>query len=91
MSGSVTGAVATLGVNGKSRKFTVRDLCHNGGAGVARWEQSVCHGGEQCGGALVVSTITSNRLPVTVSFGYDLNGNLVSDGQGLTVMTRRTS
>ena len=32
-------------------------------------------------GALVLSTITSNRLPVTVDFGYDLNGNLLSDGQ----------
>jgi RHS repeat-associated protein len=32
-------------------------------------------------GALVLSTISSNRLPVAVSFAYDLNGNLTSDGQ----------
>ena len=37
--------------------------------------------GTNAGGQLVLSTITYSRLPVTVSFGYDLNGNLTNDGQ----------
>jgi RHS repeat-associated protein len=32
-------------------------------------------------GQLVLSTITQTRLPVAVSFAYDLNGNLLTDGQ----------
>jgi RHS repeat-associated protein len=32
-------------------------------------------------GVLVVSTITTNWLPVTSAFSYDLNGNLLSDSQ----------
>ena len=37
--------------------------------------------GSNAAGVLVLSTISLNRLPVTVSFGYDLNGNMLTDGQ----------
>ncbi len=46
-----------------------------------RWGVITSPAGSNAAGALVLSTVATNWLPVTVSFSYDLNGNLVSDGQ----------
>ena len=82
VSGSVTGAVATLGVNGqRAQIFSDGTFATTAGLALRDGNNLFVTAGSNAAGALVVSTITSNRLPVMVSFGYDLNGNLISDGQ----------
>ena len=82
VSGSITGAVATLGVNGKPAQiYSDGTFATTEGLTLRDGNNMFVTTGSNASGALVLSTISSNRLPVTVSFGYDLNGNLTSDGQ----------
>ena len=50
VSGSVTGAVATLGVNGRvAQIYSDSTFATTARLGAARWQQSVRDGGQQCG------------------------------------------
>ena len=81
-SGSLAGAVATLGVNGQSAAhYSDGTFATTAGLALRDGNNLFVTAGSNAAGALVLSTTTSNRLPVTVNFGYDLNGNLVGDGQ----------
>ena len=82
VSGSVTGAVASLGVNGQvAQIYSDSTFATMAGLALRDGNNLFVTAGSNAAGALVVSTITSNRLPVMVNFGYDLNGNLTGDGQ----------
>ena len=82
VSGSITGAVATLGVNGQPAAiYSDGTFATTSGLTLRDGNNMFVTTGSNSSGALMLSTISSNRLPVTVSFGYDLNGNLTSDGQ----------
>lgn len=81
VSGNVTGAVATLGVNGTSAEIysdgtwaTTNGLTLNDGNNL------FVTAGSNGAGTLVVSTKLATKLPATVNPVYDLNGNMVSDG-----------
>jgi RHS repeat-associated protein len=79
--GSVTGAVTRLCVNGTNAQIysdatfaTANGLTLNDGNNL------FVAAGSNAVGELVVSTVTRTRLPMSIGFLYDLNGNLVSDG-----------
>ena len=80
--GSVAGAVAALGVNGQSAAlYSDGTFATTAGLTLRDGNNLFVTAGSNAVGTLVLSTISSNRLPVTVNFGYDLNGNLLGDGQ----------
>ena len=82
VNGSITGAVATLGVNGKAAQiYSDGTFATTEGLTLRDGNNMLVTAGSNSSGALVLSTITSNRLPVTVNFAYDLNGNMLADGQ----------
>ena len=82
VSGSITGAVATLGVNGQSAAiYSDGTFATTSGLTLRDGNNMFVTTGSNSSGALVLSTISSNQLPMTVNFSYDLNGNLTSDGQ----------
>ena len=82
VSGSLTGAVTALGVNGKGAViYSDNTFATTNGLTLRDGNNLFVTAGSNAVGELVVSTITSNRLPVAVGFNYDLNGNLVGDGQ----------
>ena len=82
VSGSITGAVQTLGVNGQPAAiYSDGTFATTSGLTLRDGNNMFVTTGSNSSGALVLSNITSNRLPVTVSFGYDLNGNMLAEGQ----------
>ena len=82
VSGSITGAVAALGVNGQPAViYSDGTFATTSGLTLRDGNNMFVTTGSNSSGALVLSTITSNRLPVTVNFAYDLNGNMLADGQ----------
>ena len=82
VSGSLTGAVTTLGVNGKTAAiYSDATFATTNGVPLRDGNNLFVTAGSNAVGELVVSTVTSNRLPVAVGFNYDLNENLLGDGQ----------
>lgn len=81
VSGSVTGGLATLGVNGtRAEVYSDQTFATTNGLTLNNGNNLFVTAGSNSSGALVVSTKTATKLPVTVNTTYDLNGNLVSDG-----------
>jgi RHS repeat-associated protein len=81
VSGSVTGAVTSLGVNGTNAViYSDGTFATTSGMTLNDGNNLFVTAGSNSSGALVVSTKMATKLPVTVSPVYDLNGNLVSDG-----------
>src|SRR6266705_3775947 len=81
VAGSVTGAVATLGVNGTNAAiYSDSTFATISGLTLHDGNNMFVTAGSNAVGELVLSTVTTSRLPVSVSFSYDANGNLLSDG-----------
>ena len=79
--GSVVGAVATLGVNGKQAAiYGDKTFATTEGITLANGTNVFVTTGSNAAGALVISTLEKAVLPVTVNCTYDLNGNITSDG-----------
>ena len=79
--GSVVGAVATLGVNGKQAAiYGDKTFATTEGITLANGTNVFVTTGSNSAGALVISTLEKAVLPVTVNCTYDLNGNITSDG-----------
>ena len=83
--GSVVGAVATLGVNGKQAAiYGDKTFATTEGITLANGTNVFVTTGSNSAGALVISTLEKAVLPVTVNCTSDLHGNITSDGlQGL--------
>src|ERR1051326_3735533 len=81
VSGSVTGAVTRLCVNGTNAQiYSDATFATTNGLTLNDGNNLFVTAGSNAVGELVVSTVTRTRLPSSVSFSYDLNGNLLSDG-----------
>ena len=81
VAGSVTGAVATLGVNGTwAEIYSDQTFATTNGLTLQDGNNLFVTAGSNASGTLVLSTKEARTLPVTVGFSYDLNGNLLSDG-----------
>jgi uncharacterized Zn-binding protein involved in type VI secretion len=79
--GSVVGAVATLGVNGKQAAiYGDKTFATTEGLTLENGTNVFVTTGSNSAGALVISTLEKAVLPVTVNCTYDLNGNITSDG-----------
>jgi RHS repeat-associated protein len=79
--GSVTGAVTRLCVNGTNAQiYSDATFATTNGLTLNDGNNLFVTAGSNAVGELVVSTVTRTRLPSSVSFSYDLNGNLLSDG-----------
>jgi YD repeat-containing protein len=77
----VTGAVATLRVNGTNAElYSDATFATASGLTLHNGNNMFVTAGSNAAGALVVSTVTTSTLPVSVSFSYDANGNLLSEG-----------
>ncbi len=79
--GSVTNTVATLSVNGTNAAiYSDGTFATTSGLPLHDGNNLFVSAGSNSAGALVVSTVTPTRLPVSVNLSYDKNGNLLSDG-----------
>ena len=84
VSGSFTGAVAKLGVNGtQAQIYSDSTFATTTGLTLSNANNFFVTAGSNAANQLVLSTLTVSDLPETVSFVYDGNGNLRSDGQRL--------
>ncbi len=82
VAGSFGGQLSSLYVNtNRAELYSDATFATAQGLSLANGYNQFVTAGTNAAGALVLSTVTTNWLPVTVSFSYDLNGNLVSDGQ----------
>ncbi len=76
MAGSVTGAVATLGVNGHwADIYSDQTFATTNGLTLNDGNNLFVTAGSNSSGTLVLSTKEARTLPVTVGFSYDLNGS----------------
>ncbi len=79
--GSVTNTVATLSVNGTNAAiYSDGTFATTSGLPLHDGNNLFVSAGSNSAGALVVSTVTPTRLPVSVNLSYDKNGNLLNDG-----------
>ncbi len=79
--GSVTGAVATLGVNGRGAAlYSDGTFATTNGLVLEDGTNLFVTAGSNGAGALVASTINKTYLPASFNLTYALNGNLLSDG-----------
>ncbi len=82
VAGSFGGQLSSLYANtNRAELYSDATFATAQGLSLANGYNQFVTAGTNAAGALVLSTVTTNWLPVTVSFSYDLNGNLVSDGQ----------
>ncbi len=82
VAGSYGGQLSSLYANtNRAELYSDATFATAQGLSLANGYNQFVTAGTNAAGALVLSTVTTNWLPVTVSFGYDLNGNLLSDGQ----------
>jgi RHS repeat-associated protein len=80
--GSFSGAVATLGVNGQpAALYSDGTFATTAGLSLHDGNNLFVTAGSNAAGALVLSTVSPTRLPVSTTFTYDSNGNLLSDGR----------
>jgi RHS repeat-associated protein len=82
VSGNVTGQVTTVGVNGQPTElYSDGAFATADGFTLTNEHNLFIPNVTNTSGQLVISTVIRSFLPVTNSFSYDLNGNLLSDGQ----------
>jgi hypothetical protein len=85
VSGSVTGAVTSLGVNGTNAVlYSDATFATTSGMTLNDGNNLFVTAGSNSGGALVVSTKLATKLPVTVNPVYDLNGSAREITLGVT-------
>jgi RHS repeat-associated protein len=81
VSGSFTGAVVAIGVNGQAAAlYSDGTFATTAGLTLSNGNNVFVTAGSNAAGALVLSAVTAARLPEMVSLTYDLNGNLLTDG-----------